>query len=290
MSTSVSTADRLCFTAFLAVAFHATLILGVSFELLHESDSSPVIEVTLAHNPRQQTPEKADYMAQADQIGGGELEHKALPSLTQPSEYIAQDIREVSAESPEPAQPQAERQLNAAITSESPAEEKANANQEDEIRVKKLEQVSEEISLLEQSLQIASMDAKLDAREQFRTKRTKAYSANSVSTLKTADAYYVNQWVSKIHRIGSLNYPEEARERKIYGSLRMTVVMLPNGEVQDILIQRSSGSKILDDAAIRIVRLAEPFAPFPTELARDYDLLEITRTWQFLKDGGSPLL
>lgn len=84
----------------------------------------------------------------------------------------------------------------------------------------------------------------------------------------------------KIERVGTLNYPAEARG-KLYGNLRLTVTIRPDGSVESIDLDRSSGLKVLDDAAHRIVRLSEPFPAFPADIRRDTDLLVITRTWFF---------
>jgi len=93
-------------------------------------------------------------------------------------------------------------------------------------------------------------------------------------------------WRSKVERIGNLNYPDEARKRKLSGSLILDVALNPDGSVNDVVVRRSSGQKILDDAAIRIVHLAAPFAPFPADIRKDTDILHITRTWQFLNNKG----
>ena len=82
------------------------------------------------------------------------------------------------------------------------------------------------------------------------------------------------------------NYPEEARRRNISGNLRLDVAINPDGSVNNISVIRSSGHKLLDDAAIRIVRLAAPFGQMPLEMRKETDILHIIRTWQFLdKDG-----
>ena len=81
--------------------------------------------------------------------------------------------------------------------------------------------------------------------------------------------------------MGNLNYPQQAREQQIYGSLRMLVALRPTGTVQEIRILQSSGQRVLDEAAIEIVRLAAPFEPFPEELRGSVDILEIIRTWRF---------
>jgi protein TonB len=93
-------------------------------------------------------------------------------------------------------------------------------------------------------------------------------------------ALYVEAWRLKIERIGNLNYPDSAKGR-IYGSLRLTISIKPDGSVEDVQIDRPADAKVLNEAALKIVRLAAPFAPFPPEIRKDTDLLVITRTWTF---------
>lgn len=93
-------------------------------------------------------------------------------------------------------------------------------------------------------------------------------------------AQYIEDWRMKIERVGTLNYPEAARG-KLYGSLVLTVVIAADGRVERVDINRSSGHKVLDESARRIVQLASPYAPFPPDIRRDTDILEITRTWHF---------
>jgi protein TonB len=93
-------------------------------------------------------------------------------------------------------------------------------------------------------------------------------------------AQYEEDWRAKVERVGTLNYPAEARG-KYYGSLRLTVTLRPDGTVDTIELDRSSGLKVLDAAAYKIVKMATPFAAFPPDIRRDTDLLVITRTWFF---------
>jgi protein TonB len=93
-------------------------------------------------------------------------------------------------------------------------------------------------------------------------------------------AQYIEDWRQKIERIGTLNYPEAARG-KLYGTLVLTVSINADGSISRIDINRSSGYKVLDDSARRIVQMASPYSPFPPEIRRDTDVLEITRTWYF---------
>jgi protein TonB len=100
------------------------------------------------------------------------------------------------------------------------------------------------------------------------------------STAEYRYARYVEDWRTGVEKVGNQHYPDELRGR-IYGALRMTVVIRKDGALVDAIVEKSSGSAVLDRAARRIVALAAPFAPFPPEIARDTDLLEITRTWIF---------
>jgi periplasmic protein TonB len=92
-------------------------------------------------------------------------------------------------------------------------------------------------------------------------------------------------WRAKVERIGNINYPDEARRRRLSGSLLLDVALNPDGSVQEITVRRSSGHKVLDDAAIRIVELASPFAPFPPDIRGEVDVLHVTRTWKFLNSN-----
>lgn len=95
-------------------------------------------------------------------------------------------------------------------------------------------------------------------------------------------AQYVEDWRLKVERVGTLNYPEAAKG-KLYGSLILSVSIQSDGTVQKIEINRSSGHKVLDDAARRIVQMASPYASFPPDIRRDTDIIEITRTWSFTR-------
>ena len=92
-------------------------------------------------------------------------------------------------------------------------------------------------------------------------------------------ARYVEDWRLKIERVGTLNYPEEARG-KLYGSLVLSVTIKSDGTIDRVEINRSSGKKVLDDAARRIVMMAGA-APFPPNIRQDTDIVEITRNWTF---------
>ena len=91
---------------------------------------------------------------------------------------------------------------------------------------------------------------------------------------------YFEAWRQKVERIGALNYPKEARLGN-FGSLRLTVSINQDGLIDNVIIEKSSGSKALDEAAIRIVKLGEPYASFSDRMRHEVDILNITRTWKF---------
>jgi protein TonB len=141
--------------------------------------------------------------------------------------------------------------------------------------------ITEETSADELSSAIASLQAQLDRQRQEYARRPRKYTISSASTKKSQDALYLDTWRRRIEAVGNVNYPEPARRQEIYGSLRLLVAILPDGDVDDIQILQSSGFSVLDQAAIDIVRMAAPFAPFPEEMLQNVDILEIIRTWRF---------
>lgn len=138
---------------------------------------------------------------------------------------------------------------------------------------------------MERSLEIASLEARFDAQQQAYARKPRVMRVTAASTLKSSNAWYVQNWVSKVTRVGNINYPNEARRAGVYGTLRMLVSMQKDGTIKEVAILQSSGSRLLDDAAIRIVRMAAPFPPFPDEMRKNVDELEIIRTWSFQQRG-----
>jgi protein TonB len=130
-------------------------------------------------------------------------------------------------------------------------------------------------------MEIATLSAEISQSMDAYAKRDKQRYI-SAQAKEYRDAAYLDAWRSKIERIGNLNYPEEAKRRGISGSLQLDVAINADGSLNSITLLRPSGSKILDDAAVRIVKLAAPFAQFPDELRSDTDVLHIIRNWEFL--------
>tara|TARA_R110001599_G_scaffold163154_2_gene352593 strand:- start:548 stop:1555 length:1008 start_codon:yes stop_codon:yes gene_type:complete len=110
----------------------------------------------------------------------------------------------------------------------------------------------------------------------------------SAATKEYSAAAYMRAWAMKVERIGNMNYPQEAKDKGVNGSLMLSVDIKPDGSVppDGIVVSRSSGHKVLDDAAVRIVRLGAPYAAIPEDVLKNNDMLTIIRTWKFESARG----
>jgi protein TonB len=270
--------ERFGFTVFLSICAHAIIILGVGFSYLEEISSEGTLAITMAQYRSEFAPDDADFLAQENQLGSGDLDEKAAPSSPFESDFYEELIQEVR---PVPAAPMTVNDVKVQDTAVI-----SSFQDEDQVR-QQLDEVKDERILSERStpeglsLAIASLQAQLDLQRQRYAKRPKRYTISSASTRKSQDALYLDRWRRRIEAVGNINYPSEARRRQLYGSLRMLVALLPNGEVESIRILQPSGHSILDQVAVEIVNLAAPFQPFPSELLAVADILEIIRTWRF---------
>ncbi|MDA0788982.1 MAG: energy transducer TonB [Proteobacteria bacterium] len=282
---AVSAMDRLTFTLFLAVVLHGVIILGVTFTQELNRPSTHTMEVTLAQHRSDNRPDKADFLAQFNQTGSGTLDEKKLTTTTNLSEFHDNEIRETLPVPVSRPSKRVERAEHPVVTTTSQATQAATDHTKYVVPEPTEGEDTGRKSLLERSLEIASLEARLDQQRQIYAKRPRIKRLTSLSTASSIDAYYLNSWRRKIETIGNLNYPSEARRQGLYGCLRLMVAILPDGALKDIEITASSGHQILDDAAVRIVKLASPFAPFPDELRQTTDVLEIIRTWQFRRNS-----
>ncbi len=132
--------------------------------------------------------------------------------------------------------------------------------------------------------EIAKLNAKIEEDTAAYASRTRR-KAISASTQEYKYASYLEAWRRKVESIGNLNYPEEAKRRQLYGNLILRVALRADGTLEEVRVLRSSGSDVLDQAAVRIVNLAAPYAPFPPDIRKETDVLDITRTWQFLSNN-----
>tara|TARA_R110002072_G_scaffold1369_13_gene11420 strand:- start:4261 stop:5157 length:897 start_codon:yes stop_codon:yes gene_type:complete len=282
----ITAQDRLSFTIFIALAIHAVVILGITFTFVKQKPATHTMEVTLAQHRSKNRPDKADFLAQFDQAGSGTLKDKALTTSPTKAEYHDTVIRETSPLQQVAAAPQQILKQAPVVTTTGQSTQVATTENSNEDTKPAEVPVQGEKSLLQRSLEIASLEARLDRQRQIYAKRPRIKRLTSLSTASSTDAYYLNSWRRKIERIGNLNYPAEARQQKLYGSLRLLVAVLPDGSLKEVVILESSGHQVLDDAALRIVRLGAPFAPFPDDLRKSTDVLEIIRTWQFRENSS----
>ena len=134
--------------------------------------------------------------------------------------------------------------------------------------------------LMRQSLEMASLQPELSRQRQWQSKlpRREFISAN---TREYEFASYMSAWVSKVERVGNMNYPMDLRRKKLHGDLVLTVGINQNGTVESVDIMRSSGIREIDQAAVDIVQLAAPYSPLPDNITNRVDILHITRTWRF---------
>jgi len=281
----ITSADRMSFSLFLATAFHALILLGISFALpdkpLQQYQRS--LDVVLATEFTQQRPDEADFIGQADQLGGGESEVAEKPLTNELTPFPDVQMNDVA--QPEQIQvttPKIEK--NQVLTAEFA---ELLQNQPDTQPREELEPVEALTadSIYSRIMEIASLTAQLDVEKNNVAKRPRKRQV-SAAIHRSTDALYLDAWRRKIERIGNLNYPEKAKRENIFGSLSLKVAINTDGTVNEIAVLRSSGHKILDDSAIKIVRLAAPFSPLSRDMLIDTDILEIVRVWQFQPDNS----
>jgi protein TonB len=278
--TGVRPADRLGFTLMIAALVHLALILGVGFTYVNPEKISQTLEITLAPFKSDTRPKDADFLAQVNQQGSGTLDKKAVPKTTEIAPYQDSQINKVT---PPPAAKPVTKQDSpkTAVATKAQSVQKTVAKR-DEVKPQEQKKVAPTIDSTQLNSEIASLEAELADEQQAYAKRPKIHRLSAASTMRDKGAWYKEDWRKKIERIGNLNYPDEARRKQVYGSLRMMVSINRDGSLYEVLILESSGQPMLDQAAQKIVRLAAPFAPFTGDLA-DIDRLEIIRTWKFAR-------
>jgi protein TonB len=107
----------------------------------------------------------------------------------------------------------------------------------------------------------------------------------AADTRESDVAVYLDSWRRKIERVGTMNFPDVARRRKLSGTPVIEVTIGADGKLLKTIVRRSSGHAEIDEAAMRILKLAAPYDPFPADLSAKHDEIRIAYEWQFL--GGS---
>jgi len=301
--------DRFVTSLFLAAALHVAIILGVTFSFpkaIKLPQSS--LDVILVPPSRSAPPEEAEFLAQENRDGGGEANRVERPAAPLPSP-LTKPVPDVVAASPprsEPVPPTSrpiavEHQPSPPATTAVPVVSRVEASHPEvhtlpprprprppDLRSTPAPATPaaphpdiDAATLITDSLAYATLNAELAQRLDAYARKPKQKWITA-RTRESKYAAYMDAWRQKVERIGNLNYPEAARRKRLTGTLLLDVALNADGSVRDVILRRSSGHRILDDASIRIVRLAAPFSPFPPGIRKDTDVLHIERTWQFL--------
>lgn len=268
--------DPIGATLLFSLLLHGVLLLGITFHFAKQAPGLPTLDVTLVDVANREAPDKADFLAQANNQGGGSSDRAARPSqlvsgaLPKPDPGTAPQPVEASV--PQPQQATAARMVTTqgrtdfAVSSDTAQRPQDNPDQPTTTELRRQQEM-------------AQLAAELRHRTERYAKRPKKKFI-SANTKEYAYAAYMRGWVDRIERVGNLNYPDEARRREMHGELELTVTLNRDGSIQAIDVIHSSGQPLLDKAAERIVQLAAPFPPLPEQ--DKIDELHITRTWQFL--------
>lgn len=276
MVTSLSLVTPLSFSMTLSVALHAFALFGVVLVLPEPRNTANYLQplqVVLVNTKSDARPSKADALAQANLDGGGNTAENRrakspLPSMRDDLKFVPEKRSKRVAELEEET-----RRLLTKLKSN-------HSTAQPELKKQNSNVASSGDELVAKALEIARLEAQIDKnweayqklpRRKFIGARTKEYRF----------AQYIEDWRIKVERIGNLNYPEQARREKLFGKLQLSVSILKDGNVENIEVSKSSGHRILDAAAMRIVKLAAPYAPLPPTITKDTDILTITRTWTF---------
>lgn len=271
---------RLGATLVLSLLVHGLLVLGIGFATEDAAPVMPTLDVILTETTSPLTQAQADFLAQASNQGGGEHEQTNRPREAQigqvPQDTTGVAPMELRAQSPD-AQPAPLDRVVASTRGETTLPAEDPSVQSDPST---LPRGPEKI---ERDLEMARLAAEIHMRSERYARRPKRKFV-SASTQEYAYAAYLRQWVDRVERVGNLNYPDEARRRQLAGELVISVAIRRDGSVERADIIRSSGTPMLDDAALAIARLAEPYPPLPAT-GDEVDVLHVTRTWNFLPGG-----
>jgi protein TonB len=284
-----SATDRLGLALFTSILVHMVVILGVSFSAPRiRLPGSESLEITLVQTRTDKAPTNPQFLAQSNQDGGGTSESRDIARSPLP----VQEMSDQNSRMPL-AQPEPQRRVNslndliALLTGEQAR--RAVATREPQPSKKEERVTPERMGLPERNARTAER-ARLNAEINRNFQEYQQMPRHKYLNARTQEykyAAYMDAWRAKVERVGNLNYPEQAKRQGIAGSLVLDVAIKPDGSLQSVQVLRPSGQKVLDDAAIRIVELAAPYAPLPPDMRADVDILHITRTWKFQETGVS---
>ena len=288
MSYSPGQYYRLSYAVAIALAIHTVILFWLALNTASKAPTTPQMEVTLSYHNSDKAPEDANFIAQSTQQGSGQLKQNNALSTQYHSPLNDTKINPTQLLlMPEIQQQQQPIIKPRIITTKGNAQRSltlAKAVLNTETEPTHVNSDNKKKTLTKLSQEIASLEARLADKQQQFTKKPRVLTLSSASTIAAADANYVHQWRDRVETVGNRHYPQLARDKRLYGDVRLLVRLQANGVVEEISILASSGSAILDRAAIESIRLASPFEPFPKALANKYDRIDVIRTWQFRKN------
>ena len=259
-----------------SIVLHAAL-LAVHFKFpaaLRWQASEPRMEVVLVNAKTRERPSRAEVLAQANLDRGGNVDERRRARSPLPVMQPREPGRDLAEAQRRVRELEARQQELLAVAREAQAKQSPRGTPAEQAAPQPTGRDLADLALAALRLQ-AQIDRQID--DYQKRPRKKFIGANAA---EYRFAQYEEDWRAKVERFGTVNYPAEARG-KLYGNLRLTVTIRPDGSVEAIELDRSSGLKVLDAAAFKIVKMAGPFAAFPASIRRDTDLLIITRTWFF---------
>lgn len=282
---SITTMNPVTVTLPAAIVVHAIAIAGIGFGLPDPTptQNAPLLDITLVNTHSDKAPDKADFIAQANQEGSGTLNKKSRPSSPLASINPNDKNGESPIKSVESA-PDIAPKLDPKILTTKGKTNKFVSKLPEQDDIEDPKPVDKEIS--DQTDEIAQLMAEMSKEEQHYANRPRIHFIDSTSAKSAVEAEYIDAWAKKLERIGNINFPTAALRLGLSGTLILNATLDRAGRVVDLAINQSSGSKILDDAALRIVKLASPYEPLPHEVREKYDRLNITRSIIFHKEGG----
>ncbi|MDE2279312.1 MAG: energy transducer TonB [Xanthomonadaceae bacterium] len=275
-ATARPAADPIGATLLFSLLLHGVLLLGITFHFAKTRPGLPTLDVTLVNVANREAPDQADFLAQANNSGGGQSDHVARPSQpfsgALPKPLPGTAMQSVSAATPLPREATPQRMVTTISHS-------SFSVTSDTAHTKVPPQDAPSAADLRRQQEMAQLAAEVrDQSEAYAKRPRKKYI--SANTREYVYAAYMRGWSDRVERVGNLNYPEKARQLDLHGDLLLTVGINRDGSIHSIDVIQSSGQPLLDAAAKRIVQLAAPFPPLPA--SAKVDQLYITRTWQFL--------
>ncbi|ARU32983.1 energy transducer TonB [Sulfuriferula sp. AH1] len=270
------------FVVALLVSFflHAAA-LSLTFKLPEVSEQNfftPPLEVVLVNSKSAARPRKADALAQSNLDGGGNTD--ADRRAKSPLPAMLHDQRQSETEAAQQRVKLLEAESRKIMTQLKSNYSLDNGQPQPDAPEKTMDAKSATGNLLERSLEMAKLEARISKEYDAYQKRPRKMFIGA-SAQEYVFARYIEDWRIKVERVGNQNYPDAARQQKIYGKLQLTVSIKADGSLDNVEVSRSSGSRILDAAAVAIVRQAAPYSPFPEEVRKKADVVVITRTWTF---------